>query len=729
MSLVLEPPPARPAGSTIDAAPLRAALDRLRGQAQAWIWVESLGLIALWAAAFFWTTLLVDWFFEPPAAVRAAWLVAAAIGLGWLVIAKIVARLAAPLSDPQLALLVERTHPQFRDSLSTAIELADASRDDVDEAMLARTVAAAEALVPDVRPARVFRRRSLMLLAGVAAAAAATVVTLAALQPDVAGRWVRRMVLTRNEPWPRRVSLVAEGFVAGVRTVARGSDVEVLVRATATGEIPAVVDLRSRPAAAGGRTWRWDRMGTRGGAGADGQVFGHLLKGVSEPLDLEIRGGDARLRGLRLEVVDAPALESLSITATLPAYLGAGTRAAPPARVVQVPRGADVAITATATKPLSAGGLAVVADGVETTLAELPPAPAGGRSITTRLDGLDGDQTVVVKFTDVHGLVNREPITFVLSAVPDEPPQVSMRLRGISTAVTPRARLPVQGTIADDHGVAEAAVRLRLAEAEPGAAEAAVTDRLQPIAALTPGAAVTELAGEDAEVVPLEPLELVPGRRIEVAVIAADGCALTGGPNRSTSETWSLDVVTPDALLALLEAREVILRRRFESVIGDLTQARERLAAAPDIAETGRLGEAAARAAGETEEIAGTFRDIRLELDNNSLLSPELDMRLVAQIAAPLEGIALRDLPGLANACRRAAEPGNGGAAMPADRLVRQAEEVLARMRAVLDMMMELESFNEVVERLRGVIRAQEQLRSETLERQKKRAREALEGP
>jgi hypothetical protein len=61
--------------------------------------------------------------------------------------------------------------------------------------------------------------------------------------------------------------------------------------------------------------------------------------------------------------------------------------------------------------------------------------------------------------------------------------------------------------------------------------------------------------------------------------------------------------------------------------------------------------------------------------------------------------------------------------------LVRRADEVLARMRAVLDKMMELESFNEVVEHLRGMIRTQEQIRAETLEQQKRRAREALERP
>ena len=43
---------------------------------------------------------------------------------------------------------------------------------------------------------------------------------------------------------------------------------------------------------------------------------------------------------------------------------------------------------------------------------------------------------------------------------------------------------------------------------------------------------------------------------------------------------------------------------------------------------------AAARAAGETAEIAEAFRSIRAELDNNQLLTTELDTRLVGQIAA-----------------------------------------------------------------------------------------------
>ena len=104
------------------------------------------------------------------------------------------------------------------------------------------------------------------------------------------------------------------------------------------------------------------------------------------------------------------------------------------------------------------------------------------------------------------------------------------------------------------------------------------------------------------------------------------------------------------------------------------------------------------------------------------MLTAELEGRLVGQIASPLAAIAADDLPGLAAAVRLAAATDRGA-------IIARADAVLARMRTVLDKMMELESYNEVIELLRGVIRTQEEIRSETLRRQRQRAKEALERP
>lgn len=706
---------------------LERLLDGLRRQTRRWIWIESLALVCLAGAAVFWGTLALDWLLEPPAWVRGA--AAAAVGIGLLLLlrGKLWSRLSAPLDDASLATLVERGHTGFRDSLSTAIELSREPRDDIDPALFGRTVDEAVAVAGEVRPATFFRRRRLVGLALAGLAAAASIGALALARPAIADLWVHRMVWLGDDPWPRSTSLAVEGFSpAGRRKVARGSDVEIVVRADAAKIIPEVVDLRSR----GDGGWKTERMGMRGGIVEGAQAFGHVLRAVTADVDLEIRGGDARLRNLRLEVVDAPALESLVIRYTLPDYLGGGERQVAASRIVQIPRGSTVDVACTSTKPLSAATITAVADAGEETLAAIPAGDRqgaqqieAGRRIAARVERLEGERTVVVRLTDTDGLVNREPISFVLAAVPDEPPSVAVRMRGISNAVTPRATIPLEGTVADDHALAAAAATLSVANGQTSAL---------PIALPAGAGAIVEMTAERPFRVPLEPLLLTPGAKLSLVVTAEDRCTLDGGPNKGAGDAWTLDVVTPEALVAMLEAREILLRRRYESCIADLTQVRDRVASGvsrradaaagddSDSSAAARLGEAAARAAGETAEIAEAFRMIRVELDNNLLLTPELDARLVTQIADPLAAIAAKDLPGLVAACRS----GTSRAA-----LVQRADDVLARMRSVLDKMMELESFNEVVELLRGMIRTQEEIRAETLKRQKQRAREALGEP
>ena len=704
---------------TLPSGPLRQLLADVRRRARAWIWIESLAWLALLACGGFWASLAFDWCVEPPPWVRGVLLAATAVGLLWVLARRLVVRLAVPLRDDALAVIVERSHPEFRDGLSTAVSLAGGRREDVDPALLARTTAAAEALVGRVDRRRIFRHRSLSWLAVAAVAAVATIAGFVVLRPAVAGVWVRRSLLLRDEPWPRRTALEADGFVDGVRKVARGADVDVIVRARGADGPPAAVDLRMR----GPTGWKTARMGTRGGGDGQGQTFGHVIEAVGEDLRLEVRGGDARLRNLRLLAVEPPAVETIEIRGAPPEYLGGPIRTPPVSRLVSLPRGSRVAIACRATKPLAKARITVrpvgtLPDADAVVVGERPAGPPGN-DVAGMVDVLDRDLVVTLELVDTDGLPNREPIAFTLVAVPDELPRVAARLRGISSAVTPLARLPIEGTISDDHALAAAEVRLVVQPPAAAPAGAEPVSRTVAVAKVRGGAPVVDLSADDPPV-EMEPLGLAPGTRLAVTVAASDACTLDGGPQTGTSDTWTLDIVTPEALQAMLEAREIVLRRRYEAAIEDLAQGRERLARDGAADAAVRFGEAVARATGETAEIATAFRDIRLEFANNALLTAELETRLITQVAVPLTAIATADLPGLAVACR--ATP-----AAAVEPLGRRADEVLARMRAVLARMMELESFNEVIERLRGVIRTQEEIRTETLRRQKQRAREALE--
>ncbi len=716
------------ASAVAAAATITRRLAALRREARAWIWIESLAAAALVAVAGGWATLVIDRLVEPPAWPRAVLLGILVAAVAWVLVTRLVGRLAVPLTDASLALAVERTHPAFADGLSTAVAYAHhrESRADepVDDELVDATLRTVAARLGDVRAAAIFRRGRLAVLTLAALAALAGTAAAAVAGPALATVWARRMLALADVPWPRRVTLEAEGFSNGVMVVPRGSDVEVSVRATvAEGEPPEVVELRTR----GSGAWRSERMGTRGGTAAASQRYGHTLKAVGEDQAVEVRGGDARLRGLSISVADPPALAAVELAYTLPDYLGGGRRHAAASRTVPVPRGSVVDLTCTTTKPLAAAVIALrpavehaAGPSTEQRLTELDPALAGGQSIAARTPPIDADTVVLIRLTDQAGLTNRDPVALLLTAVADQPPRLALRLAGISTAVTPQAVLPVEGTISDDHGLASATVSLVAGEIA----------RDLPIARVEGGVEVVQLTAERPELVRLAELGLAVGTRLEVKVSARDGCTLDGAANGAEGDTWTLEVVSPEALQAMLEAREVLLRRRFEAAIDDLAKARELAVSvagnvAPDDASARRCGEATARAGGETAEIAEEFRGIHREFANNAALTPELDTRLIAEIADPLAAMVTGELAAAAAVCRAASVEAAAGRRP----IVPAVDAALARMRMVLERMLELESVNEVIERLRGVIRVQEEIRRETLERQRKRGREALESP
>jgi hypothetical protein len=58
---------------------------------------------------------------------------------------------------------------------------------------------------------------------------------------------------------------------------------------------------------------------------------------------------------------------------------------------------------------------------------------------------------------------------------------------------------------------------------------------------------------------------------------------------------------------------------------------------------------------------------------------------------------------------------------------VAQADAILVQMRAVLDKMLELETFNEVLDMLRQIIGDQEKINAQTKDQQKQKLRELVE--
>ena len=101
-------PPSTARGSTNDNR-LSQFLKRIRKRARRWIFIDSISLIGLSVAVWFWGTLFLDWLIEPPPIVRLLAVGILCLQITTIVLNRLVRRLRAPLHDEQLALLAERT--------------------------------------------------------------------------------------------------------------------------------------------------------------------------------------------------------------------------------------------------------------------------------------------------------------------------------------------------------------------------------------------------------------------------------------------------------------------------------------------------------------------------------------------------------------------------------------------------------------------------------------------
>jgi hypothetical protein len=271
-----------------------------------------------------------------------------------------------------------------------------------------------------------------------------------------------------------------------------------------------------------------------------------------------------------------------------------------------------------------------------------------------------------------------------------------------------------------------------------------------------------------------DPVEFKPGHKLVLSAQATDKCDLGSGPNVGRSERFQLTVVTPDELLIRLDAREIAQRQRFEQIMEELTKTRGDLvrvqgdlqrggespagaepedSIAPKTPDNGTNAEGddsttagdsvgaepgdetvddgvqrslrqtrvewairqTEKSSQEMAGVAATFDDIREELINNRVDTEDRQARLKDEISSPIKEIAGPLCDELARRLKtlkeQIDEPAGSQASADA---VEQIDLVLLEMAEVLKRMLDIETFTEVIEIFRELIKDQEELMDAT---------------
>lgn len=739
---------------------IRQLLAAVRRRIRGYIWLEGLAATAAVLGASFWLALAADWFFEPVRAVRHTLLaMIAVVGFGSLVwfLAR---RMLVRLSDQSMALLLERRFGNLQDSLVTAVELTSGRRgrsaepDQFGREMLSETCDEAWRRSRQVDIRQVFNRRPLVRALAAAGMILLSIATAAVAAPDLLRFGLERLATLTDEPWPRKTHLRIDGFDGPDReqVVARGMDFEIHVQADAAEGlvVPQVVEVRYRTDDGKRDRGTMVREGSAVPGQDDFQDYRYIFSSVLSGVNFDVVGGDARLRGLRLRVVESPNV-SLTLACEYPAYMNRTPADVPVTGVMPLPIGTRIKVMAHATKALLQGQIDYLADDAPQSRKILLE---GGREFDFTLERLMADQTLSFSLVDTDGVRNHGPIQLALTAVADEPPRVDVQLEGIGTAITPQARLPLVGQVEDDYGVNRIGLEYSIDQDDP---------RESPLA---------EPAGRSQvdidQAFEVAKLALEPGQRLLLGAKAADNRAPPAAdePNLASGERFLLDVVRPDQLLALLETRELNLRQRFETIIQEVTDTRDSLvelelaektdagaSASDKPPDDGQPRETSAEAvsqrnllrveraqqnsqknAEETRGVAASFDGIRAELVNNRVDTEELRIRLKDRISGPLKQIVAvlfadfdRRLAALKKELRDSAEVAGADRAGAAKPAIEQADTMILAMKRVRDQMLEMESFNEAVDLLREIIAAQEQVSQQTKKERSNKLKSLLE--
>ena len=663
-------------------------LESVRQRIRRYVWIEGIAVAIAWVVGIYWIAFALDYLpvrlgaNEMPATARMTLLVISALALLYVLYRWILRRAWAQLQDRSIALLIERKFPEFQDSLVTAVELdqsTDEHADPLHDELLAKARDRADRHAGSINVDRIFNYWPLRRAMTLAGTALVSILIFGVLAWPTFRLSLKRLYGLTDATYPRQTLLEMVDFEDGKMTVARGSDVTIRVQADATRSQPPPKVCTVHYQTASGEKGRMNmsKMGAPREGFQQYTLDSKPFKGILSDVKFDVIGNDYRIRNQSIAVVDSPQVVNVNIRCERPEYTGLAASDTAWFPGIKLPQGSRLNLDIETNKPLVSATIANVLD--KENAQQLLPADAtvegavegagdNSNHVLFPIDSFKETMRFEVTLADTDGVTSERPYLISIVAVPDTPPSIDLRLRGIGSAITPDAKIPVVGQVSDDYGITKSWFELEMPTISAGEKKPPLQFALdlKPTGDLD---SALDLRQQRAD--PENPLTLQTDSKVILSVRASDRYDLDDVPNIGQGDRYELELVSPGQLIALLEAREISLRKRFVQIIDEMREMRDSLARvqfAPsaDPEETSgalsddegaptnsleraialrqlRVQRALQHTQRSTQEVLGvalSFDDIRMELVNNRIDAADRMERIENDIANPLKEIS-----------------------------------------------------------------------------------------
>jgi len=735
--------PSQPTSSTLALGDCRREvqnrLARVRRRLRAQLLVEGIAWGVGTAVFLTALSLALDRLVRPELTVRLMLLALGGAAFVGVAIYRLRGPVTLELDDLDLAELLERRQRGIGQRLTTVLQLPHLLEQDpsASPAMIRAAVEENFAALQKIDLQSTFnagRRRNVwLLLAGLVV----LVVAFCVVDPATAGLWARRWFGAANVRWPQKTYLAVTGLGDANRLqVPRGESVLFQVdanpeftpaagawRLSGRGE-PLVVEGSVPPTSAlpdkvSIRLVMSDgthRLGafTHYAAGQ----FRYELPPLAEPAEITVTGGDDWFGPLRIEPIDRPAIESLTFVARSPGRSEAETFRADDAekQLLFLPT-TELELQLVGTQALASAK--VVVSGTES-------APELSREDDRRYRmswQMKEPVTFEFQLISQNGGLNSKPHFLTIGLLNDRAPRLTLRSSGVGRRVTPVARIPLHLRVIDDFGVAELSLDLeetRIIDSKPTSAThhpleekfaADADEKRSPDVEREPTVALAEYA-------------LIPGATVRVRGKAADACVL--GTQTAESRWLSFQVVSAEELFYEILTRQREQRARFAKALETARGQHDALRLLTAANEAGPLVRVHQALTRQVWQVAGQLNGTLQEMTLNELGSPTARELLEKSIIKPLRDLHEGPLAEL----RGKLEALTTGPTIDDERrelaLAAQAQ-ANDEMKRILDQMAQWESFVDVVNQLRHVITAQDQIRQSTEQTQKQQIKDVFD--
>jgi hypothetical protein len=692
---------------------------------------EGLAWTAAACVALLAASLAIDRAIRPELPSRLVLLFLGVVGMATVAWRLLIRPMWLKLDDMDLAELLDRRRPGVGQRLTNVLQLPELlERGKIDgspamiEAAVADDAAALERI--DLRATlNAPRRRKLEAML---VAAAALVAAFCLLFPSAASLWTKRWLAGSTVRWPQHTYLNVLGldssgrllvprgesaivevdaqreFVEvedGWRVPGRNEFVPISGQAKPQSEIPDSVSIEYR--LSGGR-----KLGTftRFEAGR----FRYELPTVTERGWFSLTGGDDWLGPIEIVPVDRPAIKDLMITARIPG------RAEPeihhagreetqlqflPTTLLKVSLESD--------QPLASAQIVTSGDDVPT-LEQIDASHY--RAEMEMKTAVSYEFQLVAR----DGGLASKPYFLTIGLLADHPPRVTVRITGVGRRVTPTARIPLSVRALDDFGMAQLTVDLEVTQFVDSKPQPTMHQPYSESFSAESQPLPTDI--DKQVVLKLAECSAAPGNAVRLRAKATDACVL--GAQEGASRWVPLQVVTPEELFYEILTRQREQRGRFSKALDQAKGQLEtigKLTSADEGSGVARVNQVVAR---QVWQIAGVLDGTLQEMINNDLGNEQARDLLQNSIVAPMRKVHDENFADIAEKIQTLlAHP----ELRESDRqqLLDAQQSAVDEMKRILARMSQWESFVDVINQLRAVIKTQNDVLDSTEKAEKDR--------